>query len=133
MRTSLGWSRGRLQFKKGRMMRTSSCWIRMFHGLLQVATHPQLGCHVQLVFSRHPSQFRQYLPHTTLKRGVLGSVRKGTTTCRFGFGPRSRTSWIMLCDHKKVLHHLFWANIGFVSSWALSPSCGCPTPGRPQA
>ena len=40
-------------------------------------------------------------------------------------------SWIILCDHEKVLRHLFWADLGFVSCRALSPSCGRPTPGSP--
>ena len=35
-------------------------------------------------------------------------------------------SWIILCDHGKVLHHLFWASSGFVSCWNLSPCCGRP-------
>ena len=35
-------------------------------------------------------------------------------------------SWIILCDHGKVLRHLFWAFSGFVSRRALSPSCGLP-------
>ena len=35
-------------------------------------------------------------------------------------------SWIILCDHEKVLWHLFWAFSGFVSCRALSPYCGRP-------
>ena len=35
-------------------------------------------------------------------------------------------SWIILCDHGKVLRHLFWAFSGFVSCQALSLCCGCP-------
>jgi hypothetical protein len=36
------------------------------------------------------------------------------------------SSWIILCDHNKLLHHQFWAFSGLVSRWALSPSCGHP-------
>ena len=53
-RLMMGWSRGRLQFKKGRMMRTSTCWTRSCHGLPQVTSHHQLGHHIRLGFSRHP-------------------------------------------------------------------------------
>src|SRR6185312_7824759 len=52
-RLMMGWSRGRLQFKKGRMMRTSTCWTRSCHGLPQVTSRHQLGHHVRLGFSRH--------------------------------------------------------------------------------
>ena len=38
----------------------------------------------------------------------------------------SESSWIILCDYRKVLHHLFWAFSGFVSCRALSPCCGRP-------
>jgi hypothetical protein len=40
-------------------------------------------------------------------------------------------SWIILCDHDKVLRHLFWAKLAFVSCQALSPCCGRPL-GLPQ-
>ena len=36
------------------------------------------------------------------------------------------TLWNILCDHGKVLRHLFWAFSGFVSCRALSPCCGRP-------
>jgi len=50
----MGWSRGRLQFKKGRMMRTSPCWTCMNRPHLQVTSRLQLGLHVHLGFSQHP-------------------------------------------------------------------------------
>ena len=44
-------------------------------------------------------------------------------------------SWIIPCEHGKVLRHLFWAFSGFVSCRALSPCCGpplvAPNPGTP--
>lgn len=49
----------------------------------------------------------------------------------FGSGPASENSWIILCNHEKVLRHLFWAFSGFVSCRALTPCCGCP-PGHPN-
>ena len=51
----MGWSRERLQFKKGRMMRTSTCWTHSCHGLTKVISHHQLGHHVHLGFSQHSS------------------------------------------------------------------------------
>jgi hypothetical protein len=35
-------------------------------------------------------------------------------------------SWIMLCDHNKMLHHQFWTLTAFVSCRAFSPCCGRP-------
>jgi len=40
--------------------------------------------------------------------------------------PALEDSWIILCDHDKVLHHLFGAELAFVSCRALTPSCGVP-------
>ena len=50
----MGWSRGRLQFKKGRMMRTSPHWTCTNRPHLQVTSRLQLGLHVRLGFSQHP-------------------------------------------------------------------------------
>src|SRR6185312_2773594 len=50
----LGWSRGRLQFKKGRMMRTSPHWTYANRPHLQVTSRLQLGFHIHLGFSLHP-------------------------------------------------------------------------------
>ena len=49
----MGWSRGRLQFKKGRMMRTSPHWTCTNWSHLQVTSRLQLGFHVHLGFSQH--------------------------------------------------------------------------------
>jgi hypothetical protein len=35
-------------------------------------------------------------------------------------------SWIILCNHNKVLRHQFWALTAFVSCRALSPCYGHP-------
>jgi hypothetical protein len=43
----VGWSQGRLQFKKGRMMRTLPCWIHPRFGLLRITSCHQIGLHVQ--------------------------------------------------------------------------------------
>ena len=40
--------------------------------------------------------------------------------------PVPETSWNILCYHRKVLRHLFWAFSGFVSCLALGPCCGRP-------
>ncbi|KAG0514639.1 hypothetical protein BDA96_10G210400 [Sorghum bicolor] len=67
-------------------MRTSLHWTRLHHCLLQVTTHLQLSCHVTLEFSTHVDI-------------VLDLV----------LAPDGL--WINLCDHGKVLHHLFWVNL----------------------
>jgi len=50
----MGWSRGRLQFKRGRMMRTSARCIHTSRRLPQVTSRHQLSRHVHFGFSRHP-------------------------------------------------------------------------------
>ena len=49
--------------------------------------------------------------------------------------PALETVWNIMCEHENVLRHLFWAFLGFVSCWALSPCWGCllvaPNPSSP--
>jgi hypothetical protein len=40
-------------------------------------------------------------------------------------------AWIMLCNHDKVLRHLFWANLAVYRVGPLAQVVGAP-PGLPQ-
>jgi hypothetical protein len=39
--------------------------------------------------------------------------------------------WVILCDHDKVICHLFLDQLGFVLTQATSPGCGHPLPTPP--
>ncbi|KAG0514021.1 hypothetical protein BDA96_10G153400 [Sorghum bicolor] len=73
-------------------MRTSPCWTRLHHRFSQVATHLQLSYHVTLGFSRHV-------------------VNVSIITSSYDVERAPDRPWINLCDHDKVLRHLFWANL----------------------
>ena len=113
-------------------MRTSPRWTCSSRPHHQASCHRQVGRRVQFGFSQHactkmmisPSygiQIRHSWMHWNHDDKMLLLVRV--------LGPK--TSWIILCDIKMVLHPLFWAFLGLVSCRALSPYCGHPTPGRP--
>ena len=111
-RTSPRWSRGRLQFKKGRMMRTSPRWTRRHHGLPQVATRLQLSCHVTLGFSRHVITVSAITSSYDIETGRSWMRWKGDNDAVIlDLVQAPDGSWIILCDHGKVLRHLFWANL----------------------
>ena len=104
------------------VMRTSPCWTRSCHGLPQVTSRHQLGHRVRLGFSRHPLHGFSDISLIRCPNEVILDAWRWDAS--FGSSPALETSWIILCDHGKVLHHLFWAFLGFVSCRALSPCCG---------
>jgi hypothetical protein len=127
-RTSSRWSRGRLQFKKGRMMRTSPRRTHRRYGLSQVAIRPQLSCHVTLGFSRHVVTVLVITLSYDIKTGrswmrwkrdddavVLDLVSAPEGPC------------IILGDHVKVLCHLFGPTWLCIVS-GLKPKLWAPNP-----
>jgi hypothetical protein len=108
MRTSPRWSRGRLQFKKGRMMRILPRWTHRRYGLLQVAIRPQLRCHVTLGFSRHIITVLVITLSYDIEMGRSWMCWKGDDDAVvLDLVPAPEGLWIILCDHDKVLYHLF--------------------------
>jgi hypothetical protein len=108
MRTSPRWSRGRLQFKKGRMIRTSPCWTHRRYGLSQVIIHPQLSCHVTLGFSRYAVTISVITFSYDIKTGRSWMCWKGDDdTIILDLVLALEGLWIFVCDYGKVLHHLF--------------------------
>ncbi|KAG0514640.1 hypothetical protein BDA96_10G210500 [Sorghum bicolor] len=78
------------------MMSTPPHWTRLHHCLLQVATHLQLGYHITLRFSQY----------------IVNNCWKGDDDAIIlDLVPAPDGPWINLCDHDKVLRHLFWANL----------------------
>ena len=125
MRTSPGWSRGRLQFKKGRIMRALPCWTHWNHRLFQVAIHLQLSYHVTLGFSRHVVSVLIIISSYEIEARWSWARWEGDDDADvYNLIPALDHSWINLCDLDKVLCHLFWANMAMYRVWALSPSCG---------
>jgi hypothetical protein len=132
MRTSSRWSRGRLQFEKGRTMRTSPRWTHRHHGLLQVAICSQLSYHVTLGFSRHVITVSVITFSYDIETGHSWIRWKGDDDAVvLDLVSALEGLWIILCDHGKVLV-TYLGQLGHVSCRALSPSCGRPTPGRLQ-
>ena len=112
-----------------KVLRTSPCWTCSCHGLSQVTSRHQLGHRVRLGFSRHPCTVSAISPSYDVQLRCSWMHWKANDEMLLVLAPKD--TWIILCDHEKVLHHLFWAFSGFVSCWALSPCCGRPL-GRPQ-
>ncbi len=128
MRTSPRWSRGRLQFKKGRMMRTSPRWTHRRYGLSQVAIHPQLSCHVTLGFSRHVVTVLVISLSYDIKTGRSWMRWKGDDDAVvLDLVPAPEGLWIILCDHVKVLRHLFGPTWPCIMS-GLKPKLWMPNP-----
>ena len=104
----MGWSRGRLQFKKGRMMRTSPCWTCTSHDLPQVTSRNQLGFRVRFGFSRYTCTVSAISPSYDIKtRCSMMRWKRDVDAVLLVLVLAPEGSWIMLCDHDKMLHHLF--------------------------
>jgi hypothetical protein len=89
-------------------MRTSPRWTRRRYGLSQVAIRPQLSCHVTLGFSRHVVTVLVITLSYDIKTGRSWMRWKGdddAVVLDLVLAPEG--PWIILCDHVKVLRHLF--------------------------
>ena len=90
------------------MMRTSPCWTHRCHGLPQVAIHSQLSCHVALGFSRHVVTVSVITFSYDIETGRSWMRWKGDDDAVvLDLVPAPEGPWIILCDHGKVLRHLF--------------------------
>jgi hypothetical protein len=113
-------------------MRTSPRWTHRRYGLPQVAIRPQLSCHVILGFSRHIV--------TVLVITLSYDIETGRSWMRWKWdddaivldlvpAPEVHGSFCVTTTRCCVT---YLGQLGLVSCRALSPSCGRPTPGRPQ-
>jgi hypothetical protein len=113
-------------------MRTSSRWTHRRYGLLQVAIRPQLSCHVTLGFSRHVVTVLVITLSYDIETGRSWMRWKGDDdTVVLDLVPALEGPWIILCDHNKVLHHLFGPTWPCIVS-GLKPKLWAPNPGHPQ-
>jgi hypothetical protein len=90
------------------VMRTSPRWTHRGYGLPQVAIRPQLSCHVTLGFSRHVVTVLVITLSYDIKTGRSWMRWKGdddAVVLDLVLAPEG--PWIILCDHVKVLRHLF--------------------------
>jgi hypothetical protein len=90
------------------VMRTSPHWTHRRYGLPQVAIRPQLSCHITLGFSRHVVTVSVITFSYDIKTGRSWMCWKGDDgAVILDLVPAPEGPWIILCDHNKVLCHLF--------------------------
>jgi hypothetical protein len=90
------------------VMRTSPRWTHRRYGLSQVAIRPQLSYHITLGFSRHIIIVLVITLSYDIKTGRSWMCWKGVDAAIvLDLVPALEVSWIILCDHVKVLRHLF--------------------------
>nr|TKW39496.1 hypothetical protein SEVIR_1G183100v2 [Setaria viridis] len=94
------------------VMRTSPCCTRTSHGLPQVTIRHQLGRRVRFGFNRHPCTVSAISPSYDIEmRRSLMRWNGDATAVLLVLVLDPEGSWIILCDHDKVLRHQFWANL----------------------
>ena len=109
------------------VMRTSPRWLHARRHLPEVTSRLQLGRHVRLGFSRHVRTVSAISPTYDVETShslMRWNGDDDAVDLVLVLAPEG--SWIMLCDHEKVLCHLFWAFSGFVSCRAFGPCWGRP-------
>jgi hypothetical protein len=114
------------------VMRTSPRYTHRRYGHPQVAIRPQLSCHVTLGFSRHVVTVSVITSSYDIETGHSWMRWKGDAAAvilDLVLAPEG--PWIILCDHDKVLHHLFRPTWPCIMS-GLKTKLWAPTPGRPQ-
>ena len=122
------------------MMRTLPCCTCTNRPHLQVTSRLQLGFHVHLGISQHPCMISVISPSYGV--GMMWSWmcwNRDDETLLFVLVPDPEASWIILCDHGKVLRHLLWTFFRlcivsglkpklWVPPWS-PPTLGCPLSG----
>jgi hypothetical protein len=110
------------------LMRTSRRWTHRRYGLLQVAIRLQLSCHVTLGFSRHVVNVLVITLSYDIKMGRSWMHWKGDDDAVvLDLVPALEGPWIILCDHSKVLRHLFGPTWPCIVS-GLKPKLRAPNP-----
>ena len=117
-----------LEKLKGEVMRTSPRWTHRRHGLPQVAIRSQLSCHVTLGFSRHVVTVSVITSSYDVETGRSWMRWKGDDDAVvLDLVPAPEGPWIILCDHGKVLRHLFGPTWPCIVS-GLKPKLWAPNP-----
>jgi hypothetical protein len=116
----------------GMMMRTSPCWIRARHILPYATSRFQLSCHVWFGSNKYACTVSVICPSSSIKTRCIKICWKGDNdTIILVLVPAPKGSWIILCDHSKVLCHLFGPNRPCIMS-GLKPRLRTPTPCCPS-
>jgi hypothetical protein len=109
-------------------MRTSPRWTHRRYGLPQVAIRPQLSCHVTLGFSRHVVIVSVITLSYDIETERSWMRWKGDDDAVIlDLVPTPKGPWIVLCDHSKVLRHLFGPTWPCIVS-GLKPKLWAPNP-----
>lgn len=115
------------------LMRTSPCWTRTCQPHHRVTSRRQVSSRVCFGFSRQPcTETAISLTSGIQMRHSSKHWNRDDDKLLLNLIQAPDDSWIMLCDHEKVLRHLRGPSRAFVSCRALSPSCGRHPQGRPQ-
>jgi hypothetical protein len=110
------------------VMRTSPRWTHRRYGLLQVAIHLQFSCHVTLGFSRHVVIVSVITLSYNIETGHSWMRWKGDDDAvLLDLVPAPEGPWIILCDHDKMLRHLFRPTWPCIVS-GLKPKLWAPNP-----
>jgi hypothetical protein len=110
-----------------RLMRTSPRWIRTNHTFHQVTSCRQLVLRVWFGFSGPSWTEAVTSPSYDIETSYsLMCWKANDESFLLVRVLAPEDSWIILCDHGKVLHHQFWAVTVLISCRALSPGWGRP-------
>ena len=119
-------------------MRTSPCCTHIRHDLSHVGLRLRLSCHVHLGFSLHLRTVSAITPSYDVEtRRISTRWKEDDDTVDLFLVLAPEVAWIMLCDHDKVLRHLFWANLAVYRVGPLAQVVGAlswspTTLGRPS-
>jgi hypothetical protein len=110
------------------VMRTSPRWTHRCYGLSQVAICSQLSYHATLGFSRHVITVLVITLSYDIKTGCSWMRWKGDDDAIvLDLVSALEGPWIILCDHVKVLRHLFGPTWPCIMS-GLKPKLWTPNP-----
>ena len=93
------------------MMRTSPCWMHTCHVLPQATSRLQLSRHIRFGFSHQAFTVLVISPSYDIETGHIRMCWKwddDAVILVLVLAPEG--SWVMLCDHDKVLRHFFGPN-----------------------
>lgn len=121
--------------KAMKLIRTSPHWTHTSRLLHRVTSRRQLAERVRFGFSRQPCTKSAVSPSSdvqTRRYLICWKIKNEVILLVLVLAPEE--SWIILCDHEKVLPHLFGPSWAFVSCRAFNsspPPKVAPNPSSP--
>jgi hypothetical protein len=108
-------------------MRISPCWTHIRHDLSHVGLRLRLSCHVHLGFSLHLRMVSGITPSYGVEtRRTSTRWKEDDDAVDLVLVLAPEVTCIILCDHDKVLRHLFWANLAVYRVGPLAQVVGAP-------